>query len=78
MSSKQQKPPYPLRMPDDLKDQLKSAADHNHRSLNAEIVARLQESFEKPATRPMQDSDLDVLLDLLQARAKERERERKK
>jgi len=63
-----------FRLPYPLYEDLKKAADHNHRSLNAEIVARLQESFDKPAARPMQDSDLDMLLDLLRERAKEREK----
>jgi len=74
MSDRHQTKPYPLRMPDDLRQQLEAAAKENHRSLNAEIVARLQESFDKPAARPMQDSDLDMLLDLLRERAKEREK----
>lgn len=39
-------PQYNLRIPQDLKDTLTSAADENNRSLNQEIIARLQESFE--------------------------------
>ncbi|MFG6159613.1 Arc family DNA-binding protein [Halomonas sp. 1390] len=45
MSDRHQTTPYPLRMPEELKAQLKEAAAGNHRSMNAEIVARLQESF---------------------------------
>lgn len=37
---------YKLRMPPELRDKLKSASEENHRSMNAEIVARLLESFE--------------------------------
>lgn len=37
--------PFGLRMPADLKAQLEDAAHNSRRSLNAEIVARLQESF---------------------------------
>lgn len=37
---------YKLRMPPELRDKLKSASEENHRSMNAEIVARLQESFD--------------------------------
>mgnify|MGYP002281523415 FL=1 len=33
-------------MPPDLRDKLKAASEESHRSMNAEIVARLQESFE--------------------------------
>ncbi|BCB62238.1 hypothetical protein HaloA020_29390 [Halomonas sp. A020] len=45
MSDKQQKAPYPLRMPDEMRDQLKECAHNNRRSLNAEIVARLELSL---------------------------------
>lgn len=38
-------PQYKLRMPPELRDKLKAAAEDNHRSMNAEIIARLQESF---------------------------------
>nr|WP_082995226.1 Arc family DNA-binding protein [Halomonas elongata] len=38
-------PQYKLRMPAELRDRLKDAAKKNHRTMNAEIVARLQESF---------------------------------
>lgn len=37
--------PFGLRMPAELKARLEDAAHDNRRSLNAEIVARLQESF---------------------------------
>lgn len=67
-------PQYKLRMPAELRDKLKKAAKESHRSMNAEMVARLQESFEETTTRPVRDGDLDALLDLLQARAKEREK----
>ncbi|MGP9656480.1 Arc family DNA-binding protein [Halomonas sp. H2] len=36
---------YKLRMPPGLHDKLKASAKENHRSLNAEIVARLDESL---------------------------------
>lgn len=37
-------PPFGLRMQADLKDRMKKAAELNNRSMNAEIVARLEES----------------------------------
>lgn len=37
--------PFPLRMPDEVRERLKEAAISNKRSLNAEIVARLELSF---------------------------------
>lgn len=36
---------FPLRFPDGMRDHLKAAAEANNRSMNAEIIARLEESF---------------------------------
>lgn len=47
MATQQTDPQYKLRMPPELRDKLKKASMDNHRSMNAEIVARLQESFER-------------------------------
>lgn len=38
-----------VRMPDGMRDQLKAAAKASNRTMNAEIVARLQASLEEPA-----------------------------
>lgn len=38
-------PQFKLRLPLELKEQIEAAAEENHRSMNAEIVARLQESL---------------------------------
>lgn len=38
---------FPLRFPDGMRDYLKAEAAKNGRSLNAEIIARLQLSIEK-------------------------------
>lgn len=45
---KQTDPQFKLRLPQGLKDRLESAATSNHRSLTAEIVARLEDSFSEP------------------------------
>ncbi len=37
--------PYPVRMPDDLRSELEGVAKRNKRSLNAEIVARLEQTL---------------------------------
>lgn len=42
-------PQYKLRLPVDLKEKIKKASEYNHRSMNAEIVARLEESFRSEA-----------------------------
>lgn len=41
--------PYPLRLPLDLRKLLEEKAIEGHRSLNAEIVARLEESSKREA-----------------------------
>lgn len=47
-----------VRMPDGMRDQLKAAAKASNRTMNAEIVARLQSSFAEPA----QGVDRDVAI----------------
>lgn len=44
-----------LRLSEDLYEQLKEAAARNGRSLNAEIVARLEASFEPPLRAVMEE-----------------------
>lgn len=36
---------YQLRLPEDLRDKVKESANTHNRSMNADIVARLQQSF---------------------------------
>ncbi|WP_262925177.1 Arc family DNA-binding protein [Pseudomonas guariconensis] len=45
MSDRHVLPPYSLRMPADLREKLESSAKYAKRSLNAEIIARLEESY---------------------------------
>lgn len=56
MESKQQ-PPYPLRMPDDLRSRLEASAKQGSRSLNAEIVARLEQSLQHAADLAASDAE---------------------
>ncbi len=37
---------FPLRMPEGMRDRIRAAAEENNRSMNAEVVARLQKSFD--------------------------------
>jgi uncharacterized membrane-anchored protein YhcB (DUF1043 family) len=39
-----------LKIPKSLKEKLKIAAKENHRSMTAELIARLQESFDDEST----------------------------
>jgi len=57
-------------MPPDLRDKLKAASEENHRSMNAEIVARLQESFEPGLS---QDTATTLVAGLQQALSEARE-----
>lgn len=41
--------PYGLRIPPDLKDRVEAAAKANNRSMNAEIVATLEEHYPQPS-----------------------------
>ena len=43
--TEKQPPSYPLRMPQELRERLTEVAKANNRSMNAEIVARLERSF---------------------------------
>lgn len=61
-------PQMNLRLPADLKDQIEDAAASNKRTLTAEVVARLQDSFQPPH-EPLSWPDL---VELLYAEAKKR------
>ena len=47
MSSKHLNAQYNLRWPDDLKEKIAQSAKEHNRSMNADIIARLEESFEE-------------------------------
>ncbi len=44
---------FMLRLPDGMRDRIKAAAEANNRSMNAEIVARLDESLNREASALM-------------------------
>lgn len=46
---------YQLRMPPGLRDRIKAAAEANNRSMNAEIIDRLEKTFEKKSSTPPTD-----------------------
>lgn len=46
----QTEPQYKLRMPHELKDKIKSSAENKNRSMNADIVARLEQTFKQEDT----------------------------
>jgi len=66
MTDRHQQKPYPLRMPDELRARLEEAAKAGARSLHAEIVARLGQSFAtqlKPDLSPALLATLERLFD---------------
>lgn len=56
MADPRRDPQYKLRLPAELKRQIEEAARHNLRSMNAEIVARLEQTFRPVETREEQSS----------------------
>ena len=46
MSENQRDPQYKLRWPEDLRQKVAQSAREHNRSMNADIVARLEQSFE--------------------------------
>ncbi|WP_288455600.1 Arc family DNA-binding protein [uncultured Acinetobacter sp.] len=53
---------YKMRMSQELKDKIAESAKELNRSMNADIVARLEQSFEKPTTSEHEVNDLRELL----------------
>lgn len=49
-----------FRMPVELRDRIKAAAEDNHRSMNAEIIARLEDTFAPPIDLPPDEIQLDT------------------
>ena len=60
--------PFGVHMPPDLKSRVETAANKSGRSINAEIVTRLQQSFASSPS-PLAWNDL---VDLLQSEAEKR------
>lgn len=57
--------PYPIRMPSDLRQRLDESARQGSRSLHAEIISRLEESFASHRAEPMGMGDLiDTLIEM--------------
>lgn len=51
---------FMLRLPDGMRDRIKAAASVNNRSMNAEILAVLEEKFPSPALLAMEEISLLV------------------
>lgn len=55
-----------LKVPASLRDRLREAADKNHRSMTAELVARVSQSFEDEPVSARVD-DLEDRVDMLES-----------
>lgn len=62
MNDRHQTKPYPLRMSEELRGRLEEAAKEMGRSLNAEIVLRLESSLTPP---PVEEVHRDFLSDVI-------------
>ncbi|QRX83278.1 Arc family DNA-binding protein [Glaciimonas sp. PAMC28666] len=62
--------PFGLRMQPELKAQLQAAADRNERSMNSEITARLNQSFELIAG--LKDAEINALAEKIATRLGEK------
>lgn len=70
MSENQRDPQYKLRWPAELRDKISESARQNNRSMNAEILLRLENSFlflKDPSEnyrRMTNDKDMNIIQDL--------------
>lgn len=62
MSSGHLNAQYNLRLPDELKQKIAHSSKELNRSMNADIVARLEESFEQKGFESLEDVPLEKLL----------------
>lgn len=58
---------YIVRFPEGMRDRLKNAAHVNGRSLNSEIITRLQQSFQSPMAAPVPGRSNAVLTEEIAA-----------
>ena len=65
MSDKHQTPSYPLRIPAELRARLEDEAKKHKRSLNAEIAARLEKSFNQALSAEEAQEQFDEILFVL-------------
>ncbi|MGO1079707.1 Arc family DNA-binding protein [Inquilinus sp. CA228] len=61
-------PHFRLRIPAAMKRQVEEAAVQNKRSMNAEIIARIESSFTSPAAPRLAEADAEYVADLVAAK----------
>lgn len=63
-----------VRLPDGMRERIKRAADVNNRSMNAEIVATLEEAYPAPKTIPVGVLEMAEYLTLIESAKSDDER----
>jgi hypothetical protein len=58
MSENQRDPQYKLRWSEDLRQKIAQSAKEHNRSMNADIVARLEQSFDEPMAFDPADAEM--------------------
>ncbi|MEF9605904.1 Arc family DNA-binding protein [Paracoccus sp. PXZ] len=61
---------FMLRLPDGMRDRIKHAAEANNRSMNAEIVATLEEKYPAPSLAEFEEASALTIKDGLTRRAR--------
>lgn len=56
---------FMLRLPDGMRDRIKSAADKNNRSMNAEILAAIESWINRPTPEEVERDANERLLEML-------------
>ena len=56
---------YQLRMPEEMRERLKKSAEQHNRSMNSDIVARLEQSFNQPQNIALPDFVKQGLVDII-------------
>lgn len=70
MSDNQKEPQYKLRWHEDLRDKVMQSAKEQNRSINAEIIARLEKSFE-PEANPRETFEFESMERIYKEQAQE-------
>lgn len=65
-----------VRFPEGMRSRIAEAAKVNNRSMNAEIVARLQSSFSQDPRQPLPSADMDQFVEELASRLAEKLKKR--
>ena len=63
MSENQRDPQYKLRWPEELRDKVAESANQHNRSMNAEIVVRLMESFSPNRQHPFHGVEIEEIIE---------------